>query len=517
MRCSITSDTALGTVRPGLSGHFVSPCRKGRGGVSCWWQTEVAMSKRWWQWVAVVAVLGTAACESGTGGGVAGGGGQDADIAVGDSAEPADSSGASDTSTGKDIAADSDATAGSDATSDTPFDTAVDSGGDTVADAASDVAVDAAADAGTEAGSDAGPAPGCCGSQSDCKADQVCFSGPFNAGKCMTITGLGKGQCWTDGQCAKGQACTDAMACGCNAQCKAMDKPGSCAPVGEKACSVGALTVVPCATDEYCALASGCTGDGVCKAKPEMCTAEYAPVCGCNGQTYSNGCSAAGAGQNQKSAGECNNPCMTMKCGDGNPCTADTCNPKTGKCEFPVLVGSSCDDGNPCTAGDTCSDVGGVGKCLSGKENPDCGSGSCSLGTGADAPCAAGEFCKLPDGQCTGTGACTATPQVCMTVYMPVCGCNGKTYGNTCEANGSGQNWAGKGECGGAVDGTCCKQDSDCKSNACAGTTCVNGDGLKPGQCWTTSQCPAGTACKGANVCPCGAMCLVADKPGTCQ
>jgi hypothetical protein len=33
-------------------------------------------------------------------------------------------------------------------------------------------------------------------------------------------------------------------------------------------------------------------------------------------------------------------------------------------------------------------------------------------------------------------------------------------------------------------------------------------------QCWRSSDCAHG--CNGAQVCPCGAACLVADMPGTC-
>lgn len=39
---------------------------------------------------------------------------------------------------------------------------------------------------------------------------------------------------------------------------------------------------------------------------PKLCTADYRPVCGTNGQTYSNMCGL-------HSATECDNPCITLK------------------------------------------------------------------------------------------------------------------------------------------------------------------------------------------------------------
>lgn len=300
----------------------------------------------------------------------------------------------------------------------------------------------------------------------------------------------------------------------CSSDQECPPEPAPCS--GPSVCADGYCVIQPladgspCEDGDLCTVADVCQGGACVPGRPPDC--DDGNPCTADTCDPATGCAHVAQGQGEI---ECDDgdPCTELDrchdgvcqgatappCDDGNPCTHDYCDPARG-CVYDPAGGYCEADGDVCTedicTGGECRATGGLRYCPD-DGNP-CTADICDPSSGCahvpqdSIPCDDGDVCTWDD-RCQG-GACYPGPPV-------ACDDGNPCTADTCDpAGGCVQ--------GPVPDGTFCDVDS----NLCTQDTCIEG-GCQPGPRLT---CDDGNACT-TDLCDRGECRFVPDTDSPCD
>ncbi|MFZ4578071.1 MAG: DUF4215 domain-containing protein [Myxococcota bacterium] len=336
--------------------------------------------------------------------------------------------------------------------------------------------------------------------------------------------------------CDDGNACTDQDTC-LEGACQGKAKPVStcddvnpCTSDGcdpKTGCTHSANQAVcddgnPCTAGDTCKDKSCVPGSNTCQCQQDMDCKDDGNLC--NGTFY---CDKSSAPFQCKV-----NPASVVTCntaGDG-PCAATTCNTLSGKCgPVPAADGKACDaDGSVCTANDACKSgvcvAGAAQTCNDG--NP-CTNDACNAKTGCQ-NVANSAACDADSNGCTTPDNCKAG--VCVAGSAKVCDDGKFCTVDSCVAATGTCVFAGGAQQGQAcdADGSVCTVDDSCDGGVCqagGALACDDGNactidachpimGCQPANAADQTSCGVGMWCA-TGVCVKAPSCgdTVVDKP----
>jgi len=282
----------------------------------------------------------------------------------------------------------------------------------------------------------------CIGIEEECQDDKDC-----DDGNDCTLDVCANGECVYD--CMDGLACDDGNPGTFKDECVLFMLTGECKCIG---LGLGCESNKDCeeagGPEFFCRFDDGvCAPPGMCEEKPPVCPLLWDPVCGCDGKNYANGCLAALAGVSIDYKGQCEPEpeyCWSNDmCKETEYCFFEDCGLETGECvdrpiSCPYLWDPVCGcDGvtyaNSCMAAMSGVSVDYKGEC----EQEQCWSNDM---------CPNDQYCFFADCGLK-SGTCTDRPDLCLPIWAPVCGCDGKTYANACFAAMAGESVDYEGEC----------------------------------------------------------------------